>query len=87
MYLLYLLKQGKELKRFLHNLCWGIFIQKIFMEKYKKEIDNGEFWFNIRNHVPCNDCVCQWFYLLPSNHEINNLCRIIGVLLKSKKAL
>ncbi|WP_293738808.1 TIGR04150 pseudo-rSAM protein [uncultured Parabacteroides sp.] len=35
-----------------------------------KELEEGKSWFRVRNNIPCNDCVYQWFCPSPSNYEI-----------------
>ena len=45
-----------------------------------KELINGQSWLQIRNQIPCTDCVYQWLCPSPSNYEAiigkPNLCII-----------
>jgi pseudo-rSAM protein len=47
---------------------------------YKEMID-GKSWFNIRNNLPCINCVYQWLCPSPSNYETvirkSNLCNVV----------
>lgn len=49
-------------------------------EIISKELEEGRSWLRIRNQVPCNTCLYQWFCPSPSNYEIAigrpNLCHV-----------
>lgn len=60
----------------------NIYQQNIY-ELLQKEIDEGQSWFRIRNHEPCNTCVYQWLCPPPSDLEIAigqlNLCHVKSI--------
>jgi len=51
-----------------------------FRKMIYTELTNGQSWFRIRNHAPCDNCTYQWICPSPSNYEIaigkHNLCHI-----------
>jgi pseudo-rSAM protein len=62
-----------------HPTLGNIYTHSIHEIVYK-EIDEGESWSNIRNQIPCNNCVYQWLCPPPSDYEIvidrPNLCHV-----------